>query len=368
MRQRREVLSMANKPSTNRADKLKDIITAATAPAPAAPALPYYRPEEFTDTSTFSTIRQGSATNALTKIKPKIGKNLELDAITGAATIKQGGLALSIPDYSKLVSGGLKTSTYKLLDALTVVFTESGGKSTTVTLSLDEYMKKCGLKDKKEARKQVTADLEALFNMRLSFTGRKKTDQDFLDLRICDAKGIKNGIITFNFSAPFYKVIMGYPVMPYPAQLWKLDAKANPNSYYLLRKIAEHKNMNIGKKNEDIIAVSTLLKVCPSIPSYNDVVKSSNRSTTERIINPFERDLNALADTLTWEYCHSNGQPLTDEELTLFNYEIFNGLLIRTTWRQYPDQTARLETKAERVAAKKKPAPKKKKPDAAAES
>ena len=151
--------------------------------------------------------------------------------------------------------------------------------------------------------------------------------------------------------------------MPYPAQLQTLNSKRNPNSYYLLRKIAEHKNMNIGKKNENIIAVKTLLSVAPFLPTYEEVMETG-RQLDQRIIKPFERDMDALETTLSWHYCHSLDQPLTDEELSTMSYATFEELLIHTEWRNYPDQTARLERKAEAVAKaeKKRTTSKKKKP------
>ena len=151
--------------------------------------------------------------------------------------------------------------------------------------------------------------------------------------------------------------------MPYPAQLQTLNSKRNPNSYYLLRKIAEHKNMNIGKKNENIIAVKTLLSVAQFIPTYEEVM-TADRHLDQRIIKPFERDMDALEATLTWNYCHSLDQPLTGEELDAMSYATFEGLLIHIKWISYPDQTARLERKAEAVAKaeKKRTTSKKKKP------
>lgn len=314
--------------------------------------------------STFSTIRQGTATNALTKIKPSTKRNTVIDPITGTATITQGNLSITIPDFTKLI--GFKTSTYQLLDALTVALTETGAKSPVIALSLEEYMAKRGLKDKKEARKQATDDLEILFNAKISFKEKRKKgqEQDFHDIRIIDSKGIRKGIINVTFGTAFYNILLGYPIMPYPAQLWTLNSKYNPNSFYLLRKIAEHKNMNVGKKNEDIIAVKTLLAVAPSIPSYDEVMGQS-RHINRLIIEPFERDMDALEDTLTWAYCHSNNTPLTDEELSSMSYDIFITLLIKTDWKQYPDQTARIERKAKRLeqAEKAKKTTKKKKAD-----
>lgn len=298
--------------------------------------------------STFSTIRQGTATNALTKIKPSTNGNTVLNHITGTATITQGDLSITIPNFTELT--GFKTSTYQLLDALTVALTETGANSPTVALSLEEYMAKRGLKDKKEARKQATDDLNTLFNAQISFKEKRKKgqEQDFHDIRIIDSKGIRKGVINVTFGTAFYNILSGYPIMPYPSQLWTLNSKRNPNSFYLLRKIAEHKNMNTGKKNEDIISVKTLLAVAPNLPSYEEVMVT-DRAITRKIIEPFERDMDALEDTLTWTYCHRNNTPLTDKELSGLNYDTFISLLIKTDWKQYPDQTARLERKAERL-------------------
>ena len=177
---------------------------------------------------------------------------------------------------------------------------------------------------------------------------KKGQEQDFHDIRIIDSKGIRKGIINVSFGTAFYNILLSYPIMSYPSQLWTLNSKRNPNSFYLLRKIAEHKNMNIGKKNEDIIAVKTLLAVAPNLPSYEEVMET-DRHLDQRIIQPFERDMNALEDTLTWTYCHSNNSPLTDKELASLSYETFTTLLIKTDWKLYPNQTARLERKAERI-------------------
>lgn len=60
-------------------------------------------------------------------------------------------------------------------------------------------------------------------------------------------------------------------------------------------------------------------------------------------------------------------EQLTDTELQALNYDLFITLNVKTEWRSYPDQTARLARKAERIEQAKKPkrktAPKKKKPE-----
>lgn len=300
----------------------------------------------------FSTIRQGKATNALTKLRAVEGKTAQINNITGAATITQGDFTLTIQSYAQLT--GLKTSTFQLLDAITVAFTETGAKSPAVVIPLQEYMDRRGLKDRKEAKNQVKADLEIL--RQASITGEEKQGKHtnaYSFVNIADSGEIKrNGDIVFTFGHTFYNMLLGYPVMPYPAQLQTLSSRKNPNSYYLLRRISEHKNMNIGKANEDIISVKTLLSATPYLPTYEEVM-AGNKHITERIIEPFERDLDALADTLSWHYCHSNGAELTEEELTSMNYDSFSKLLIKTEWKSYPDQTERLKRKAERIEASK---------------
>ena len=306
----------------------------------------------------YSMIRQGTVTNQLTKTKPSTKRNTTIDPITGTATITQGSLTITIPHFEELMS--FKTSTHQLLDALTEVFTAQGASTPAVSLSLEEYMSKRGLKDRKEARKQADSDLETLFNAKISFKEkrRKGGEQDYHDMRIIDSKGIQNGVINVTFGSTFSSVLSGYPVMPYPTQLYRLGKK-NPNSYYFLRKLSEHKNMNIETANEDIIAVKTLLTSTPNLPTYEEVM-ATGRQITQRIIEPFERDMNALEDTLSWHYCHRNGEPLTDEELSKeLTYEAFEKLLIKATWREdYPENEARRkEIRAKR--AKKRTSKKK---------
>lgn len=302
----------------------------------------------------FSTIKQGKSTNALTKLRAIEGTNTIIDAITGEATIESKNLILKIPNYAKLT--GLKTSTYQLLDAITIALTETGAKSPTVVLSLKDYMERREIKDRKEARKQITTDLDVLLKTSLSWEEKCKGKSiPYAGVNITDSwmwADAKKTAVVFTFGQTFYNVLLSYPIMRYPAQLQTLNSKRNPNSYYLLRRITEHKNMNIGKPNEDIIAVKTLLEAAHI--SSIDKVRAGNRNIADRIIAPFERDMNAFSDTLVWSYCHSKGVPLTEEEKKNFSYDFFISLMIKTEWKNYPNQTTRLERKVERLEQAKK--------------
>lgn len=266
--------------------------------------------------SEFRMIKQGKATNTLARV---MGHNAQTD-YNGNAIIQNKDFKLFIKEYSELTNG-VRPSAKRLLDAL-IMTADKRKRDTMVTLPLEEYMTMRGLSNLDETRKQVDEDLEALYRMTISFKNRK----DYLDARICQAKGIKKGIICFQFGETFHKVLMTYPIMPYPLEILRLNSKRNPNSYDLLRKIAEHKNMNFHKSNADIISVKMLLKDVSGFPSYEDIRASGE--IKRRIIEPFEKDMNAI-ESFTWEYCGDT--PKT--------YVEFEARKIKITWIDYPNRT-----------------------------
>ena len=85
-----------------------------------------YRPEDF---EIFTKIRQGTATNKLTKIDSH-KKKPDVDIATGLAKIKQKDFEVAILNNTKIQ--GLRQSAHQLLDALTEVFTEQGGEKAQI--------------------------------------------------------------------------------------------------------------------------------------------------------------------------------------------------------------------------------------------
>ena len=305
----------------------------------------------------FGMVHQNSATNALTKIKPKEGVNVTVDMFTGIAEMKKGGLTVVMKQFREI---NIRTSAFMLYDFLVMRLTENGAKSPVISVSLDDYMNIRGLQNTKEAREQVKEDLETLYNISISFEEKRRGgSKSFHDLRVLSDKGIKNGIINISFGMGFYSMLVNCPVMPYCKEIFKLDTNKYRHAYALYGKIQEHKNMNIGKKNENIISVKTLLDAASGIPTYDEVMKK-NRAINENIIEPFQENMNALAPMITWEYCNIDGTSLynTNSEI---DYQTFINLNVRVTWLEYPDQTKRLETKAQRIAEYNKKSSKKRK-------
>ena len=98
----------------------------------------------------FTAMLNGTATNQLTNISTRSNPPI-IDAITGNATIEQGTLKVFIDSYSEL-TGGLRTSTHKLLDACTIALTRQNnyrGKdeklNPLVTIPLEQFMELCGI-------------------------------------------------------------------------------------------------------------------------------------------------------------------------------------------------------------------------------
>ena len=280
----------------------------------------------------FSIMRQSTATNKLAMLK--ISENNKTDE-NDILKIDCGNLSVSLENFSTL-GRGIKATTHRLIDAVMIRCTETGSKEQTVYLSLNEYMNMCGLRNIREIRKQVNSELKTIVNMKLTFSRSSSREQSFNEIKICNEACIKNNYIVFSFSDDFFRIIKSMPVMPYPMRLFNLNHKCNPNSYYFLKKISEHKKMNYFKKNADTISVKTLLECTPELPGYDEVM-SGDRAIARRIIEPFERDMNELSDTFKWEYCHSNGSALTDDELDNFTYFIFAGLMVKIYWTDYPE-------------------------------
>lgn len=316
----------------------------------------------------FFKVRQGPVTHALETVNTGVDRYTEIDPITGKATFKKGGLTVAIAEFKSVK--GWRITTSQLCMFLIACVTKNHAQSNIVTFPLQEYANIRGLKDLKETRRQLSEDLETLQHTSYKFEadhyidkkykGKSKSDEakDYYSTNLIFAQGIVKGIVTVKIAPDFFTLLRNYPVMDYPALIWKINSKHNPYSFNLLAKISELKNMNVGKKCDGLISVKTLLQCCTSLPKYEDLLQSGS-SFSRRIKEPFERDMNANASVYQWEYCNPNGTPLSNAQIEISNYETFINLLVKITWPEYPDQTARLERKAKRITTKKRAAKKK---------
>ncbi len=314
-----------------------------------------------TSLTSYALMKNGPVTNSLKEIGPKTKKAWK-DPETGEGKIiTSAGTKVTMNNFVQC--GGMDLKTHKLLDMCVLAITPGITPPTspqellpeearTVKITAKQYMDLTGLKDRKEAAKQLKEAAARLYNvslkfdMEVSYPGKRKKEIEHWERRILEAKATWNrGEVALIFTQPLWHYFQSAALMPINKNIFKIK-QYNPNSYFFANKLLSHHNMNITKPNANRISVSTLLNA-PSIPSYEEVAKS-DRHFDKRIISPFERDLDAL--TLpeygileSWEYCNAKGEPLTDEQVDLKNYAVFSQLLINFELKDYPDQTERIK-------------------------
>jgi len=227
-----------------------------------------------------------------------------------------------------------------------------------VRIPLADIVEMLGLENTKanrnNVRRKVEQGLETLFKSRLSWTEavynhKSKTTEptDFGDMRIITAKGIRNNVVSAVFDRELaFKLVNDY-IMQIPLDLFRIDER-NLNCYPLSIKMLQHYNMtsNVKRSTHNILSVKTLLNFCPSIPDIEVVRNSNYRSITNRIIDPFEKALDQIAETVEgfyWNYCNSNKECLDDEQITVSDYDTFINLLVHFEFKSHKHYQANLE-------------------------
>lgn len=300
--------------------------------------------------SGFNVYRQGPMMNAYTSTNKAKGGTV--DKVSGKWTYKGNNFTV------ELMKGNDLTGTAIQLFSFAVMLTsEEHCRSEAISFNLTDYMLERGIKDKGEARKQVKRDLKAITASHITYEGDKYDfNNEFGGLNFVDHYDFKNGNIVIVWTKAFLTLLQRYPIRPLHPEMFKLNTHRNPNALYFYNKIAEIKNIRVDKENqnEDIISVKTLLEAAATIPKYEDLKASGNYDFRRRIIDPFERDLDALDNIFTWEYCKTKGALLNEEELSNMDYSTFESLNVHIYWRAYPDQQKRIEKANERREAQAK--------------
>ena len=302
-------------------------------------------------------MRQNSVTNQFNKISrlsPERGLKLDYE---GKAVYTKGNITVGILDYGKLFSnskGSFTIATKRLMDMTMIEFT-SNGNNPSIRIPLDVYTEQCGLRDKKEARKQVNYALDVLFATTISYddSSKKNKSKNYRDMRIIDDKGIKNGVIYVHFAQPFAEMLANdCSIMPYPLALLRLKGgKTCPYAYSIGRKMAEHRYMNAGKANERVIAIKTLVDACDDLPTETEVRNSQDRHLSKRITRPFLDSLEEACKQVGigehgYYFTYDKNRKISDEELYSLSYDTFiNAFVHFDEWPSYPDQTKRIEAR-----------------------
>lgn len=281
----------------------------------------------------------------------------------GKATFSQGAVQMVLEGYNNLLRG-LRPSTAKLLDVLTMKLTEQNsfggnkkGVNPNISISLAEYAELKGKGETKSSkddlRKEAAKDLETLRVAALRWgdkKSKKKGNNGFVN--ITSSGEVKNSVIRYRFNIDFANLLIGAYVAFFPINLLMLDER-NVNLYAAGRKMFEH-YCNIDNREHDrhnIIRISTLLDVCHDLAEYDEFIKT-DRHVGERIIKPIENILNTLSEVCgySWEYCGNKKAPLTKEQrkgLENSDYLMFKDLYIHFEIPNMPDQSERIAERKE---------------------
>ena len=340
----------------------------------------------------WSWIKQGNVTNEfplsyVTNMTGRKKMTLKSD-ISGDVEIKTGGDLIVTTNFDAREVGDvqeyfetefrknfkLKTSTFKLFDALAIKLTESGGDQRLVKLPVKEYMELTGATSYKRTRATVNEDLEALYRISI------EREKSYKKNRVIGYKDITNGVIVVEFTGPFAELLSSESsfYMRYPDVLFKADAQND--SFFIGRKIVEYVNENrfitVNKhskvkppvvilKDPFALSVKTLLKYAQFIPDYDS---DKDRHLTNRIIEPLETALDSLQafELFSWEWAHGQKdgkrEPVTDEDFQ--SYERFSNLYVLIypckSWPYNKDKMESMQRRAtsrwknERKAEKKR--------------
>jgi hypothetical protein len=342
---------------------------------------PSITPADTTEPKPFISMYHGKATDVLARMSSKGAK---INPITGSATIDSGELKVVIQKFTDL-RATLGVNTHKLLSVGVARFTALNNynrKGETslqyaVQIPLEAYAYSLGYdvlqhetdtpeeaeKEKKrasnalkDAKKKIRKDLDTLASMELTWEEKVKGKAgDYEALHIIGTRGIRNGYINITFDPIMAQYLAKLPITQYPIALLRIDAR-NSNAYSMGLKFSEHFNMdnNQIRGTAQFLKVKTLLELT-SLPAI-EKVRAEGRRWEDRIKEPFENSLDALTACgllENWEYSHSKGVTLTNEEATNWgSYEKWENTLVHFSLKDAPDHRARLEARAKRNTKK----------------
>lgn len=337
-----------------------------------------------------SLIIQNKAVNALSHVSNRSFSGSD-DIFSEKAVAFQENVEITIDDIG---DSKFTVSTQKVKDLMlehlaqqlprgVTASTDSVALNREVTLTVKEVAERfrTGMK---EARQMLNEAVTTLYNASVRWKelscytndGRRKNEPEIMEYEHRYLSGMGKtseetpvvkgkAKVIFDYDFAFLLSRSGY-VMFYHPNLYRINANINRHSYYLGRKMCEHYNgivrdyeaetikngTKIITKNANRLSVKNLIKVCPDLPGYDEVMES-DRAVRRRIIEPFERDMYALSEKYgiltTWRYCNKKGKPLSDEQWQSLSYNDWVTLYIEFEIADYPDQTKRLENKAAKI-------------------
>ena len=328
----------------------------------------------FSSGSQFHKVSQGTPLHGLISSSTN-PQNMQINAITRAGTINSDGVIITVDEEALL---SVSAQTFKVLimylskateqlprgDQITA---EAIQRGRAVSLTLEDYMRACRIKDKKSAREQLNAAVGAIYGLSLEWEeteyrrpeGKSRKVKERVNHRmriiehtITSEKGrpVSGGKAEVWLTSSMAEYLAGAYIMPYPSALLTINTHKNPYSIPLGWKLCALYNMNYGKPRQNRTTVETLLRAAKGIPRYETIAKRGN--IYDLLIKPFDRDMKALVEAgvlSSYYYFDDNGDRV--DNIAALTYSAFSALNVWYEIEGYPDQAPRLEAKQRRISA-----------------
>lgn len=189
-----------------------------------------------------------------------------------------------------------------------------------IDFSIKEYMLRCGLLDRKQARKQIEKDLFALSAVSYADSGT-----------IIDSFEMPHGRVSVKLSENFLKDMGRENYILLPIEYYTIDRQQYTYAPNLLYYLLLLKYYNSNKTNKNRVSIKSLLEY-GKFPTIQDVRNTKNNSIKDRIIVPFFRNLNALKQVARFTYYNERGGKLTPDEVRALDYEDMIRVVIHIEW------------------------------------
>ena len=312
--------------------------------------------------------RSGTFTNqvasAITSIKNKKIKPDKEDFATGAKTYKGGEFSLTPSEFSELVEKKLHTTLTRITPSTRLTWnflitrvTEQGTPNG-FSVNYEGLQEVMGIKDYKTFNLGLWEDIKALSELSILYQEKIKCERkltkngeapevyekekpEFHNILIhifADAEiNTRTKTIKMHFTERAHRALKRCSVNPFPTALYnETDRAKNPNRQMLIEVFQNAMAMNVGKTNEGIFSVESLLKVTAYPLPKEGTLKGFHFERD--LLRPFEADMDSLAPSIQWHYLEMEEAPST--------YEAFIQAKIQISWADYPREL--IEARKER--------------------
>ena len=193
-----------------------------------------------------------------------------------------------------------------------------------IDFSVKDYMVRCGLKDRKQARKQMERALFAL--LAVVYTSQRGR------AAILDSYEMHHGRVYLVLNQGFIDEMEKQNYFLLPMEYFTLDRQKYNYAPALLHYMVMLKYFNEKKTNRNRISIRSLL-AHGKFPSIQAVRATSNNSIKGRIVEPFFRNLNALSAVARFKFYDERGNKLTQQEVQALQYDDMVRVIIHIEWK-----------------------------------